>query len=138
MTKLKMWNSGDLALVRAGHLKADAVRTVEIDALVDTGATGLLIPAEAAKTLGLPVIAKRPVKMADGRKRKLPKVGDLRISIHGRDMSCDALVGPAGTTALIGQIQLEELDLVVDPGSRECRPNPAHPDGPELELLSAA
>jgi hypothetical protein len=44
-------------------------------------------------------------------------------------MVCDALVAPAGSTVLIGQLQLERLDLIVDPGSREVRVNPAHPDG---------
>jgi hypothetical protein len=53
-------------------------------------------------------------------------------------MSLDALAAPEGTTALIGQIPLEALDLVVDPGSRELRTNPAHPDGPLLYALRAA
>jgi hypothetical protein len=38
----------------------------------------------------------------------------------------------------IGQIPLEELDLLVDPKSRELRVNPASPDAPLLDLLSAA
>jgi hypothetical protein len=36
-------------------------------------------------------------------------------------MHCDAYVTPAGSTPLIGQIPLEELDLIVDPGTREVR-----------------
>ena len=39
---------------------------------------------------------------------------------------------------LIGQIPLEELDLLVDPKSRQLRVNPASPDAPLLDLLSAA
>jgi len=53
-------------------------------------------------------------------------------------MTCDALVLPAGTTALIGQIPLEGLDLVVDPKSRDVHVNPASPDGPLMELLRAS
>lgn len=45
-------------------------------------------------------------------------------------MTCDALVLPAGATALIGQIPLEGLDLIVDPKSREVRVNPLSPDMP--------
>jgi hypothetical protein len=48
-----------------------------------------------------------------------------------------ALVVPAGSTALIGQIPLEALDLVVDPKSRDVRVNPASPDVPCLDLLAA-
>jgi hypothetical protein len=53
-------------------------------------------------------------------------------------MFTDALVEAAGTMPLIGQIPLEELDLLVDPKSRELRVNPASPDAPLLDLLSAA
>ena len=56
----------------------------------------------------------------------------------GRDTVINALVEAAGTTPLIGQIPLEELDLLVDPKSRELRVNPASPDAPLLDLLSAA
>jgi hypothetical protein len=52
-------------------------------------------------------------------------------------MTCDALVMPVGATPLIGQIQLEALDLVVDAKSREAKVNPASPDIPLLDLLSA-
>jgi hypothetical protein len=48
-----------------------------------------------------------------------------------------ALVMPAGTAALVGQIPLEELDLIVDPKSREVRVNPASPDVPLLDVLKA-
>jgi hypothetical protein len=41
-------------------------------------------------------------------------------------------------TALIGQIPLEELDLIVDPKSRSLKVNPASPDVPLLDLLSVA
>jgi hypothetical protein len=53
-------------------------------------------------------------------------------------MIASALVVPAGATALIGQIPLEELDLIVDPKSRALKVNPASPDAPRLDLLSAA
>jgi hypothetical protein len=53
-------------------------------------------------------------------------------------MTCEALVIPAGTVALVGQIPLEFLDLVVDARSREVLPNPDHPDGPLMDLLRVA
>jgi hypothetical protein len=55
---------------------------------------------------------------------------DLVVEILGRDTVCEAFVLPAGTTALLGQIPLEALDLIVDPSSREVRVNPASPDAP--------
>jgi len=51
-------------------------------------------------------------------------------------MTCDALVMPTGTTPLIGQLQLEALDLIVDSKSRDVMVNPASPDMPMLDLLA--
>jgi len=65
-------------------------------------------------------------------------VGGIKLTILGRDMFTDALVAAAGTTPLIGQIPLEELDLLVDPKSRELRVNPSSPDAPLLDALKAA
>jgi hypothetical protein len=76
--------------------------------------------------------------VADGSVRSVPIVGDLRIAILGRDMTCDALVMPVGTTPLIGQIPLEELDLVVNPRSREITFNPDHPDEQRIYVLRVA
>jgi hypothetical protein len=44
---------------------------------------------------------------------------------------------PAGSTPLVGQIPLEELDLIVDSKRQSLRPNPEHPDGPVLDALVA-
>ena len=63
-------------------------------------------------------------------------MGALRIEILGRQMLCDAFVTPTGSTPLIGQIPLEMLDLIVDPGSREVRVRLE--SGPEHNLLRAA
>ena len=126
------------------------VRTTEIEALVDTGATMLVLPADAVSQLGLLPAGYRKVRYADGRSHEVPWVSGIRIDHPrpetlvdesdqlGREAIINALVEAAGTTPLIGQIPLEELDLLVDPKSRELRVNPASPDAPLLDLLSAA
>jgi hypothetical protein len=52
-------------------------------------------------------------------------------------MTSDALVMPAGSPPLIGQVQLEVLDLVVDAKSRDVMVNPASPDMPTLDLMAS-
>ena len=121
MTKVTLWNNTDLDKVAEGTLRPEEVRTAEIDALVDTGATQLVIPIDVCRRLGLRPGRTVPVLLADGSEREMTYMTSLHISILGRDMSCDALAAPEGTTALIGQIPLEALDLVVDPRSRELR-----------------
>ena len=138
MQLMKLRNSVDVVRAAEGQLAPDAVRHAEIEALVDTGATTLVLPADVVATLGLHVQGTRPVKYADGRVTDCPWVGNVEIEILGRKTITTALVHEAGTTPLIGQIPLEELDLLVDPKSRELRVNPASPDAPLMEIMSAA
>lgn len=135
VTRMKLVNSGDLRLARDGFLPPEEVRSVELDALVDTGATDLVLPADVVASLGLPEIDRREIRLADGSVRVVSKVSDLRVEILGRRMGSDAYVMPAGSTPLIGQIQLEDLDLVVDPRSRELKVNPESPDMARGDLL---
>jgi clan AA aspartic protease len=138
MTKLTLWNNTDLDNAERGLIPPEAVRTAEVEAVVDTGATQLVIPIDVCRRLGLRPGRAVPVTLADGRVIDMTYMTSLHISILGREMNCDALASPEGTTPLIGQIPLEALDLVVDPRSREVRTNPAHPDGPVYYALSAA
>jgi clan AA aspartic protease len=136
MTAVKIWNATDLGLARLGAIAPEAVRQTTIEALVDTGAVTMVIPEDVARLLDLPVLELRTVTLADGTQRQVPKVGELRIEILGRQMTCDAFVTPSGTTPLIGQIPLEDLDLIVDPGTREIRVRSE--EGPRALLLHVA
>ena len=135
MGKIRLTNATDHGNAQAGGLAAGDVRTEEIEAIVDTGATTLVLPADVVERLGFAVEGQRFVKYADARREAIPWVSGVRLEILGRAMTCDALVTPAGSTALIGQIPLEALDLIVDPKNRDVRVNPESPDAPLLDLL---
>jgi clan AA aspartic protease len=137
MAKLKLTNNHDEESVRRGQMSPTDVRTTEIEALVDTGATMLILPADVVAKLGLVPSHKRKVRYANGTVAEVPYVSGVRLEILGRDGVFSALVEAAGTTPLLGQIPLEELDLIVDPKSREVHVNPASPDAPLLDLLMA-
>jgi clan AA aspartic protease len=138
MTKLTLWNNTDLDLVARGMMKPEDVRTETVEALVDTGATQLVLPLDLCRRLGFSTLKPATVRLADGKVQEIPHAGSIRLSILGREMECDALVMPPGTRALIGQVQLEVLDLIVDARSQEVRANPAHPDAPIIDLLAVA
>jgi clan AA aspartic protease len=138
METIKLVNSYDEEDVRRGHGRLEDVRAVEVQALVDTGATMLMLPADVVARLGLVEAGRRKVRYANGHVEEVPWVAGVRVTILGRDTVLNALVEPAGTTPLIGQIPLEELDLLVDPKSRSLLVNPASPDGPLLDLLAVA
>ena len=132
MASVKLTNQTDLENAEGGLIPAAAVRSLEIEALVDTGTTQLMIPENVRAALGLPVQGTREVRYADGRVASVPWVG-VRIEIFGRAMICDALVEAAGMEPLLGQIPLEGLDLLVDPKTREIRVNPRSPNVPMME-----
>jgi clan AA aspartic protease len=137
MAKIKLINSVDKGEAHRGLIRSDQIRVLEVEGLVDTGATTLVVPIEVVETLGLTEIGRRSVRLADGSVHDFPQVGDLYIEILGRGMSCDAIAMPT-KTLLIGQIPLEGLDLVVDPKSRDLAVNPESPDVPMFDAMHAA
>jgi clan AA aspartic protease len=138
MARLKLTNFIDEEMAIQGLVDPSRVRRIEIEALVDTGATMLVLPADVVQALGLRYKGTRPVRYANGTIARIPWVSGVMLEVLGRGTVFNALVEAAGTTALIGQIPLEELDLIVDPKSREVRVNPASPDAPLLEILLAS
>jgi clan AA aspartic protease len=138
METITLTNDYDFTAALAGRRHGSQIRTVVIEALVDTGATMLMLPADVVTALGLPERGRRRVRYANGEVDEVPWVVGVKIEIQGREAVVSALVGPVGSTPLIGQIPLEEMDFVVDPKSRALRPNPASPDAPVLDLLGAA
>jgi clan AA aspartic protease len=136
MNTIRLRNATEVDKATEGLISA--ARTETLEALVDTGATMLAIPADVVERLGLPLMEMRKVKLATGTVVEVPCVGRVDLELLGRRMTCDALVLPAGATALIGQLQLEGLDLIVDPKAREVRVNPASPDTPMMDLLAQA
>ncbi|MFP3941470.1 MAG: clan AA aspartic protease, partial [Thermoanaerobaculia bacterium] len=61
-------------------------------ALADTGALTLCIPEHVALQLGLEPASEREVTMTDGRRRKVPYVGPIRLAFDGRVCFVGALV----------------------------------------------
>jgi clan AA aspartic protease len=135
MTKVRLTNFHDMQMAKAGTLSESAIRSLEIDALADTGAISLAIPEDVAAKLGVPFIREKTVRVADGRVVRVSQVGGLYIEVVGRDMTGDAIVLPAGTTPLLGAVQMEMLDLIVSPATGEVLPR--DPAGPVLPMLAA-
>jgi predicted aspartyl protease len=110
----KIENLEDLYRVKSGQLLDDQVRRIEVpDALVDTGATTLLLPRRMIAALGLDPVRTRHSRGLGGD-FLLPMFGTVRLTIQGRD--CPVDVGEIGDQylVLVGQMPLEALDWVVD------------------------
>lgn len=126
--KVRLENAVDIALLRRGQIAREAVRVREIEAVADTGAVMNLLPQDLVEYLGLDIIDKRIVLLADDRKIELPVAGNIWLTVAGRSMTADCLVGPPGCEALLGQIIMENLDLIADPLKRTLTPRPESPN----------
>ena len=124
--KVKLTNTADAAAAAVGRIPAAAVRSLEADALVDTGAVRSCVPAPLLEELGIQPYEKTMVEYADGRKEAVGMAEGIRFEVMHRRSSDDALV--LGDEVLIGQTLLEKMDLLVDCARRRVVPNPAHPD----------
>ena len=127
-------NIVDAYKVLQGELLAEKSRFVEIpDALVDTGATGLSMPRALIERLGLSLLRHRKARTSAGTV-ELRVFGTVRLTVQERDCSCDVTELPDDCPVLIGQIPLEMLDFVVDPGGQQLIGNPAHGGEHIIEL----
>ena len=95
------------------------------DALVDTGATLLSLPTRLIRQLGLDKLGTKRVRSTTG-------VGEadmyeaVRLTIQGRACPTDVPEVPDDIPVLVGQIPLENLDLVVDLRGGKLIGNPEH------------
>lgn len=81
-------------------------------ALVDTGASRLVIPMDVVQILGAKIKGQQIATYADGRQEKLGLTEPINIELLGLKTVETALV--AGDEVLIGQTVLETLALLVD------------------------
>lgn len=126
LTEATIENFGDLWSVRQNRLSPEQVRRLVVkDALVDTGARMLAMPARLLRELGLNQVDTRRVTTSAGV-REAGVYEAVRLTIQGRACVLDVMEVPDEVPVLIGQIPLERLDFVVDPGSCSLIGNPAH------------
>ena len=89
-------------------------RSVEVDFLVDTGATYVLLPPDVVDRLGLETRIERRMRLASGE-LVVYRLGDVRLRLDGEEHTTTFLAGPAGCRALFGAFGLELFWLAVDP-----------------------
>ncbi len=125
-------NYGDVTLVERGLLPADQVRREIIHGVVDSGATKLVLPEAVVKRLGLTPGSGVKVRYADGRQVKRASAEGVYLQLLGRHGTFTAVVEPKRTTALVGAIVLEDLDLLVDCAAQKVVPR--DPKGETFEI----
>jgi clan AA aspartic protease len=122
--EIELTNEEDVAVHRRGYLPDDEIRRVTTKALVDSGAYDLIINQEIQDRLNLPVLGKRPIRLADETIIEVDIVGPVEVRFETRATSVRALVLPDTEEVLLGAIPLEGLDVIIDPLRERLLINP--------------
>ena len=99
---------------------------IEVNCLVDSGATFLCIPQHVAVQLGLKEQQKREIFLADETVKLAPYVGPIKIEFENRICFVGAMI--LGEKCLLGAVPMEDMDLVVHPRYFKLSVNPESPN----------
>lgn len=121
--RIKVQNYLDWVAFKEGGIPEDAIRSVEVETIVDTGATFLCLPAYFIEELGLHAGDRQRGQTANGFVART-LYGVAQITLFGRSVQMSVMETDDETPPLIGVLVLEALDLVVDPRRERLIPNP--------------
>ena len=131
----KIENLVDVENREQGLISADEVRSVVVtDALVDTGATTLLLPKRLIAQLGLRHYRTRESRGIGGAVQ-MQMYSAVWLTIQDRECALDVGEIDDSYPVLIGQAPLELLDLVVDCRGQRLIGNPAHDGHHVIEVF---
>ena len=105
--------------LRVGDLARQ--RTIEVQALVDTGAAYTVLPESLVAELGIEPEETRRFELADDRVVEYP-IGQARLGLDGRELIAVVVFVPEDAAPLIGATTLELFGLAVNPVSQELVP----------------
>jgi len=113
-------NVSDETKSELGLIKKDEIRSITVKAVVDTGASAVVINEELRQKLGLEKMEERWYRLADGKRIPGWRT-EQPVRIHWKDRSCtiQAVVIPGADKVLLGFIPLEDMDLIVNPKTQE-------------------
>ena len=126
IVNLKLTNQVELFLRDRAQANVSP-RSVEVLALVDTGATWLYLKPSVINALGLQSVRTIQSRTTNGD--QLRQVYDpVRLDLMGRSGIFEVVEVDEHVPNLLGQIPLEDLDFIVDPKGQRLIPNPEHGD----------
>ena len=124
---IEIVNADDLALNRRGFLARDEIKSITVRALVDSGAYMLAINEHIKAELDLPFIQEQEAELADGTHQTFEIVGPVDVRFENRSTTVRAMVLPGAAEVLLGNIPMEDMDVLIDPRRQQLIVNPETP-----------
>ncbi|GHT11552.1 hypothetical protein FACS1894170_05280 [Planctomycetales bacterium] len=116
---LTLLNTGDEEMVRRNLMPEANIRTVRVNALVDSGCATLAVNEKIKDQLGLAVLRTSEGVLANGLAQIVEVVGPVTIRFMNRQAICQAICVPGTDEVLLGVIPIEEMDVIIDPVKQE-------------------
>jgi hypothetical protein len=116
----------------ADIIRGRKIRKKEANAIADSGARMMSIPRDLALLLGLEIVEQRKVRYADGSVAMKDIGSDVEVFIPdlNRKTNCRVLIEDPGAPVLLGQIPMEDMDVVVNLAEERLTVNPESPYAP--------
>ncbi len=130
---IKITNIFDEMDAKRGYIQKDGVRSIEVEALADSGATMLCLKQNVIEQLGLPLLGERKARTTNGTVTRRIYDG-AQMTLNERTATFDVVEVPEDCPNLIGQIPLERLDFILDLAAQQIIPNPAHDGEFQLDM----
>lgn len=131
---IELVNADDLALFFNGIKTEDQVRRMMVTMLVDSGAYNLAINENIRTQLKLRSLGFQVFELADGTHQEFEVVGPIEVRFKNRDTTTRAVLLPGNAEPLLGQIPMEDMDVVIFPREERLEVNPYSPLIPKKSL----
>jgi predicted aspartyl protease len=112
---ITLTNARDAGYADDGFIPLSKVRSLTVDACVDTGSWFLVINEKTRAALGLKTSGTDTATLADGSTVEYPVTEPVEFRWKDRKKSMNALLIPDADEVLFGALCMEALDLIADP-----------------------
>ncbi|MDR1324919.1 MAG: hypothetical protein LBK00_02660 [Treponema sp.] len=112
---ITLTNTGDMSAAKRGFMPQSEVRSLTIDACVDTGSWFLVINEETRAALGLEITGVETATLADGTTEEYSTTEPVEFRWKDRKKAMNALLIPDADEVLFGALCMEALDVMADP-----------------------
>jgi hypothetical protein len=112
---ITLTNVVDNGLAQRGIIPQSEVRSLTVNACVDTGSWFLVVNEETRAALGLEITGIDTATFANGATEEYPVTEPVEFRWKDRKKSMEALLIPDADEVLFGALCMEALDLMADP-----------------------
>jgi len=132
--EIELISGDDVALHRRGYIPEDQIKSMKVKALVDSGASLLIITEYIKNQLNLLKIDEQQAELADGSVMDVEVVGPVEIRFENRKAIVSAMVLPNSKVVLLGAIPMQSMDVLIDLKQENLIVNPKSPDTARMFL----